>query len=150
MDAALDEVMAFQQLLLSDSFKQEDPRCLIPELCRQFYQLGWVTGTGGGVSIKQDNKIYIAPSAVQKERIQPEDMFVYNEKGEEISCPSSVKKLRASQCTPLFMNVYDKRGAKLYTAEIDGQTHWKLKRSVYNLLNIAYLYVMESYLSDRH
>lgn len=63
------------------------------------------------------NKIYIAPSAVQKERIQPEDMFVYNEKGEEISCPSSVKKLRASQCTPLFMNVYDKReaGAVIHT-----------------------------------
>lgn len=24
----------------------EHPRNLIPELCRQFYQLGWVTGTG--------------------------------------------------------------------------------------------------------
>lgn len=28
------------------------PRRLIPELCRLFYQLGWVTGTGGGISIK--------------------------------------------------------------------------------------------------
>lgn len=32
--------------------RKEDPRSLIPELCRQFYHLGWVTGTGGGISIK--------------------------------------------------------------------------------------------------
>lgn len=32
---------------------QDHPRNLIPELCNQFYHLGWVTGTGGGVSIKQ-------------------------------------------------------------------------------------------------
>ena len=30
----------------------EHPRNLIPELCRQFYHLDWVTGTGGGISIK--------------------------------------------------------------------------------------------------
>lgn len=32
---------------------QDHPRNLIPELCRQFYDLQWVTGTGGGMSIKQ-------------------------------------------------------------------------------------------------
>lgn len=31
---------------------EEHPRNLIPELCRQFYADGLVTGTGGGVSIK--------------------------------------------------------------------------------------------------
>ncbi|NWI92338.1 MTNB dehydratase, partial [Pitta sordida] len=46
------------------------PRNLIPELCRLFYGLGWVTGTGGGISLKHGNEIYIAPSGVQKERIQ--------------------------------------------------------------------------------
>ncbi|KAH9494985.1 hypothetical protein Btru_018324 [Bulinus truncatus] len=30
----------------------EHPRNLIPSLCKQFYDLGWVTGTGGGISIK--------------------------------------------------------------------------------------------------
>ncbi|KAH9471128.1 hypothetical protein Pst134EA_005037 [Puccinia striiformis f. sp. tritici] len=29
------------------------PANLICELCRNFYQLGWVTGTGGGISIRQ-------------------------------------------------------------------------------------------------
>lgn len=28
--------------------EKEHPRNLIPELCRQFYHLGWVTGTGKG------------------------------------------------------------------------------------------------------
>lgn len=45
-------------------------------LCRQFYTHGWVTGTGGGVSIRNDKHIFIAPSGVQKELMQPTDMFV--------------------------------------------------------------------------
>lgn len=48
----------------------------ICELCRKFYGHGWVTGTGGGVSIKHEGHIYIAPSGVQKELMQPADMFV--------------------------------------------------------------------------
>jgi len=32
---------------------------LIPELCRLFYNLGWVTGTGGGISIKHEYVIKI-------------------------------------------------------------------------------------------
>jgi len=34
--------------------KSEDPQHpanLIPDLCRRFYNWGWVTGTGGGVSL---------------------------------------------------------------------------------------------------
>ncbi len=30
----------------------DHPRKLIPELCRLFYDLGWVTGTGGGISMR--------------------------------------------------------------------------------------------------
>ncbi|GFS18437.1 methylthioribulose-1-phosphate dehydratase [Elysia marginata] len=49
---------------------EEHPRKLIVELCKQFYHLGWVTGTGGGMTIKKGDEIYIAPSGVQKERMQ--------------------------------------------------------------------------------
>lgn len=38
----------FLQTLLKDH-----PRNIIPELCRVFYHHGWVTGTGGSISIKQ-------------------------------------------------------------------------------------------------
>jgi len=63
---------------------EEHPRNLIPKLCNQFYDLGWVTGTGGGMSIKYGDEIYIAPSGVQKERIQPEDLFVQDIEGKDI------------------------------------------------------------------
>lgn len=92
-------------------YAETHPRNLIPELCRQFYDLGWVTGTGGGISIKQDDKIYIAPSGVQKERILPEDIFVQNINGEDLELPPPEKRLKKSQCTPLFMCAYTARNA---------------------------------------
>lgn len=38
---------------LCQSQDPHHPANLIPELCRQFYNLGWVTGTGGGISIRK-------------------------------------------------------------------------------------------------
>lgn len=96
---------------MDPAYEKEHPRNLIPELCRQFYQLGWVTGTGGGISIKQGKEIYIAPSGVQKERIQPDDLFVQTIEEKDVEVPPPAKKLKKSQCTPLFMNAYNLRGA---------------------------------------
>lgn len=107
---------------------KEHPSVLIPELCRLFYGLGWVTGTGGGISIKQGlvhfilfiyfnaslwyveychrDEIYIAPSGVQKERMTADDLFIQDINGTDIKTPSPAKKLKKSQCTPLFMCAY--------------------------------------------
>lgn len=102
---------------MSFIFLKDHPRNLIPSLCNQFYHLGWVTGTGGGISIKEGKEIYIAPSGVQKERIQPEDLFVQTIDNEDICHPPPAKKLKKSQCTPLFMNAYTMRdaGAVIHT-----------------------------------
>jgi len=90
---------------------EHHPRRLIPSLCRQFYNLGWVTGTGGGISISYNNEIYIAPSGVQKERIKAEDLFVQDMDGKDLEVPASHRDLRKSQCTPLFMLAYRHRSA---------------------------------------
>ncbi|MGB1277350.1 MAG: methylthioribulose 1-phosphate dehydratase, partial [Nannocystaceae bacterium] len=87
---------------------------LICELCRQFYDLGWVSGTGGGISIRGEAGIYIAPSGVQKERLQPEDMFVLA--ADQLDEPVIVQRphnpaFRLSECRPLFFNAYRLRGA---------------------------------------
>lgn len=88
----------------------EDPRKLIPKLCNHFYHLGWASGTGGGLSIRQNGKIYCAPSGVQKERIMPEDMFVLNEDGDILEEPLN-SKLKCSECLPLFMVAFQLRAA---------------------------------------
>ncbi len=87
-----------------------DPRSLIVELCRQFYAHGWVSGTGGGISIRAGDRIYVAPSGVQKERLRPEDMFVVDLDGEVLEAPAD-PALRVSACAPLFLHAYRLRGA---------------------------------------
>ncbi|PIK33395.1 Methylthioribulose-1-phosphate dehydratase [Apostichopus japonicus] len=96
----------FLQTLLKDH-----PRNIIPELCRVFYHHGWVTGTGGSISIKQRDEIYVTPSGVQKERLEGDDLYVINLAGDELSGPPSSKKWRKSQCTPLFLAAYRMRDA---------------------------------------
>jgi methylthioribulose-1-phosphate dehydratase len=88
----------------------DDPRALIVDLCRHFYTLGWVSGTGGGVSIRRDGRIYVAPSGVQKERIAVEDLYVLDERGDVVSAPQA-PGLTPSACTPLFLNAYRLRNA---------------------------------------
>lgn len=85
------------------------PRELLCELCRQFYGLGWVSGTGGGISLREEGLIYMAPSGVQKERLRPEDIFVLDAAGVVVEAP--IAGLRLSQCAPLFMGAYKLRNA---------------------------------------
>jgi methylthioribulose-1-phosphate dehydratase len=84
-------------------------RELVCELCRHFYDLGWASGTGGGISLKEGGRIYMAPSGVQKERLLPEDIFVLNEEGGIEEEPGHGTQL--SQCAPLFMQAYKIRNA---------------------------------------
>lgn len=41
-----------EQLILSEN--PNHPANLIPSLCAKFWTLGWVTGTGGGCSIREE------------------------------------------------------------------------------------------------
>ncbi len=84
------------------------PANLICELCRKFYTLGWVTGTGGGTSIKQDEHIFIAPSGVQKELMHPDNIFVLSHSTRQYLRKPPI--LKPSACTPLFLAAFD-RGA---------------------------------------
>jgi methylthioribulose-1-phosphate dehydratase len=87
---------------------------LICELCRQFYGLGWVSGTGGGISIRGPEGIYMAPSGVQKERIAPEDVYLLDanelDHCKVLRAPANAT-LRVSECQPLFFNAFRTRDA---------------------------------------
>ncbi|CAN8099232.1 unnamed protein product [Discula destructiva] len=117
------------QLVLSED--PNHPANLIPSLCAKFWTLGWVTGTGGGASIRDEELVYIAPSGVQKELMKPADLYVLSlpqtlEKHKQSTSaegngpirPASRVYLRSpaafkpSQCTPLFLSAFTRKGAK--------------------------------------
>lgn len=102
----------------------KEARELVAALCKQFYTLGWVSGTGGSISVKVndpagrpngDRIIVMAPSGVQKERMEPEDMYVMAPDGAILSEPPRKapphKAPKCSECAPLFMKAYSMRGA---------------------------------------
>ncbi|KAL1883826.1 hypothetical protein VTK73DRAFT_7614 [Phialemonium thermophilum] len=103
-------------LVLSDD--PDHPANLIPSLCAKFWTLGWVTGTGGGCSIRDGDLVYIAPSGVQKELMKPSDIYVLSLAAQSASLDRrnrvylrSPPRFRPSQCTPLFLAAFNKRGA---------------------------------------
>jgi methylthioribulose-1-phosphate dehydratase len=87
-----------------------DPRTLIVELCRQLYGLGWVSGTGGGISIREGGRVYMAPSGVQKERLREADIYELDDGGAVLQAPA-MPGLKPSECSPLFFNAYRLRDA---------------------------------------
>lgn len=82
----------------------------IPAMCREFYRLGWVSGTGGGISVRRNDIVYMAPSGVQKEKITGEDLFILSLQGEILSRPANTA-LKLTECAPLFNAAYELRDA---------------------------------------
>lgn len=61
------------------------------------------------------DRIVMAPSGVQKERMLPSDMFVLNAAGDVLETPKArpppYNPPKLSECSPLFMSAYELRGA---------------------------------------
>ncbi|KAK8261297.1 hypothetical protein V6Z12_D13G177600 [Gossypium hirsutum] len=114
MDDGLWKMRSISQAHL-ESRAVKETRCLISELCRQFYNLGWVSRTGGSITMKVHDScipkpqqlIPMSPFGVQKERMQSDDIYVLSGDGSIISSPSPKpyphKPPKCSDCAPLFM-----------------------------------------------
>ncbi len=104
----------FVSFKMSEIKTTVDYKSLVCELCRQFFQAGWVTGTGGSISIRDGDKIYMTPSGVQKERIQPDEIFTVDLNGKVTDFPdqkSGCGAPKLSDCAPLFLHAYQQRNA---------------------------------------
>ncbi|HKO02896.1 MAG TPA: methylthioribulose 1-phosphate dehydratase [Thermoanaerobaculia bacterium] len=88
----------------------ENPSAIICDLARSFYALGWATGTGGGICIRDGEHVIVAPSGVQKERLEPSQMFTLALDGTIVSRPED-PALRPSECSSLFLAAINLRGA---------------------------------------
>ena len=85
-------------------------RSLICDLARSFYAHGWVSGTGGGICIREGDEVVMAPSGVQKERMLPEQMFTIGLDGSVLQSPADAS-LRPSECSSLFLKAVNLRNA---------------------------------------
>lgn len=111
---------------------EPSPQRVITELSRQFYEQGWATGTGGGISVRHDGRVYMAPSGVQKERIAEDDIFELDHEGNVLRSPST-PGLKVSECSSLFYNAYRLRdaGAVLHSHSVHAVMVTLLHRSVF-------------------
>ena len=85
-------------------------RVLLCELLKLFYDKGWVSGTGGGISGAFGGNLLVAPTGVHKERVAPEDFFVIAADGSTLS-PAADPTLHPSECVPIFSAIVRARGA---------------------------------------
>ncbi|KRX05187.1 RmlC-like cupin domain [Pseudocohnilembus persalinus] len=102
--------------------QEDNPKQVICQLLREFYQKGWCSGSGGGISIREsDDSIYVAPSGVLKEYVQEDEIYKINIEGEVVENPTSSKQLKPSECSPLFNEMYKQRrsGAALHSHSLN-------------------------------
>lgn len=100
------------------SYKETNKKKILCYLLKEFYKNGWCTGSGGGISIREsETSVWIAPSGVQKELVEEEDLFLMDLKGNVIE---GNRNLKCSECTPLFLHAFNLRsaGAVLHTHSI--------------------------------
>src|SRR5262245_44188994 len=88
----------------------DDAKRVICALGERFHSMGWVSGTCGGISIRVGDRVFMAPSGVQKELLTLEMIYELDRKGDVVAGPQA-QGYTVSQCKPLFLAAMDKRDA---------------------------------------
>lgn len=88
----------------------EEAKALLCELLRQFYGLGWCTGTGGGIAFRIGEATLMAPSGVAKERVRPAELFELDADFQPTNL-AALTNTKISECAPLFRAIMERRGA---------------------------------------
>jgi L-fuculose-phosphate aldolase len=85
-----------------------EARIQIADICKKMYQLGWVAGNDGNVSVKsEDNTFLVTPSGVGKGDVTPEMLVKINSQGEIIENDGGY---RVSSEFKMHLRCYEERG----------------------------------------
>ncbi|MBE9114395.1 methylthioribulose 1-phosphate dehydratase [Lusitaniella coriacea LEGE 07157] len=83
-----------------------DPRSAVIAAARQFYQLGWMVGTAGNLSVRlEDSSFWITASGKQKGDLRDRDFVRINPNGTVIESPNPNN--RPSAETSIHQTIYD-------------------------------------------
>ncbi|XGW33370.1 hypothetical protein V3C99_017648 [Haemonchus contortus] len=85
---------------------------LFVELMIQFYKMGWMRGTGGALGCIANGKLFVSPSALQKERLKTSDIFVYDLQSKQLVQRPLSSNVEVSSCAPLFSLIMRQTGSK--------------------------------------
>lgn len=91
---------------------EQATRELLVELLQDFHRRGWVSGTGGGIcGPAADGGLLLAPTAVHKERVRPDEFFTVDPADGRVVRPPARSDLRPSECNSIFCLAHRARGA---------------------------------------
>ncbi len=86
---------------------EKDIRDQICDICNKMWQLGWVAANDGNVSVKLDDKTFLAtPTGISKSFITPEKLVKINHKGEILE---AVDGFKPSSEIKMHLKCYEKR-----------------------------------------
>lgn len=89
----------------------KDQRALLCALLGEFHDRGWVSGTGGGIcGPAGDDALWIAPTGVHKELVEPDDFFRIDIASGDVL--DAAPGLQPSECTPIFRAICASTGAR--------------------------------------
>lgn len=96
-----------------DHLGDEQTKELLVELLREFHGRAWVSGTGGGIcGPTEDGNLFLAPTAVHKERVEPRDFFVVSPEDGRVIRSAEDAALRPSECNAIFGLLARERAAR--------------------------------------
>uniref|UniRef100_A0A7E4UPX3 Aldolase_II domain-containing protein n=1 Tax=Panagrellus redivivus TaxID=6233 RepID=A0A7E4UPX3_PANRE len=84
------------------SYNQDINPELFVELMRLFFDRGWMVGSSGGMAAATADKIYYSPSSVQKERLTPDELFVFGTHEMKLQSRPRCPEIKESACVPIF------------------------------------------------
>lgn len=92
-----------------------ETRTLLCELLRDFHARGWASGTGGGICGRtEDGNLFLAPTGVHKERVEPADLFVVSPDDGRVLVHPETPGLRPSECNAIFcLTVRERRAGSV-------------------------------------
>jgi len=90
-----------------------ETRQLLVGLLRQFYDRGWISGTGGGICGPAENgHLLMAPTGVHKELVRPDELFTIDPADNAVVAAPARPGLRPSECGAIFSLIARERGAR--------------------------------------